>query len=388
MCLLSDELTATAAIYPWRHTAPRLMGGGLLGASTRGRPCPGTPGVPSWCPVHGQRGKYRRVSPRAPSDRAASLWPSLAKMEPGQLRETLFGRSRCYCLLRGVPKGAGDRGREGLYRAMGRSMLWVFPGLRIWVETSEERRRDKGRGWRVWWQNLSQLLLPARAAQPFVLVTPTSITPPRVDAVFNFFLIQRRPFSFPSSMSSAAALPDFTCPFRRGILCLWQHPFPQALLQLQLLHSRSRGHGGGRLLGHEPSKWHDELPGLCPRAVAWPLTLLLPWDQSLPGGARMRLKGDILVLGCHEPQAPWISAPPCEGEQISCDLASDSGVQVLRKGNLEQTEQNWCCSGPSRRPRHLWHGHSKLGWQSCMSCRTPHMQSTSLLNRKKTPLCF
>lgn len=383
MCLLSDELTATAAIYPWRHTAPRLMGGGLLGASTR-ETLPRHPRLSQLVP------RTRPARKIQANQSMGTIWPCcFAVAVPGQngagaAAGTLFGRSQCYCLLHGVPKGADDRGREGLYRAVGRSMLWACPGLRIRVETLEERRRGKGRGWRVWWQNLSQLLLTARAAHPFVLVTPTSITPPRVDAAFNFFLIQHRPFSSPLSMSSAAALPNFTCPFRREILCLWQHPFPQALLQLQL-HSHSHGHGGGHLVGHEPSKWRDELPDLCPRAVAWRLTLLLPRDQSLPGGVRMRMKGDILVLGCHEPQAQLISAPPCEGEQISGGLASESGAQVWRKGNLELTEQNWCCSDPSRRPHHLWHSHSKLGWQSCMSYHSCSLHNYLI---EKNPIVF
>lgn len=224
MCLLSDELTATAAIYPWRHTAPRLMGGGLLGAGTR-----------ETLPRHPRRS---RLVPRTrparqiqASQSTGTIWPCcFAVAVPGQNGAGAAAGNPFWSvpmLLLIAPKGAGDRGREGLYRAMGRSMLWVFPGLGIWVETSEERRRGKGRGWRVWWQNLSQLLLTARAAHPFVLVTPTSITPPRVDAVFNFFLIQRRPFSFPLSMSSAAALPNFTCPFRRGISASGSTHFPR-----------------------------------------------------------------------------------------------------------------------------------------------------------------
>lgn len=52
------------------------------------------------------------------------------------------------------------------------------------------------------------------------------------------------------------------------------------------------------------------------------------------------MKGDTLALGCHEPQAQLFSTPPCEGEQILCDLASESGVRVLWKGNLDLTEQN------------------------------------------------
>jgi len=51
------------------------------------------------------------------------------------------------------------------------------------------------------------------------------------------------------------------------------------------------------------------------------------------------MKGDMLVLGLLESQAQLFAAPPCERGQISCDLASESGVQVLRKGNLDLIEQ-------------------------------------------------
>lgn len=84
----------------------------------------------------------------------------------------------------------------------------------------------------------------------------------------------------------------------------------------------------------------------------------------------MRMKGDILALGCHEPQAQLFSTPPYEGEQILCDLASESGVRVLRKGNLDLTEQNSSTGAvhhpsrnphhPSRKPHQLQHGHPKL----------------------------
>lgn len=54
---------------------------------------------------------------------------------------------------------------------------------------------------------------------------------------------------------------------------------------------------------------------------------------------RMRMKADILVVGSHEPQAA-ISCLSLWGGQVLCDLVSESGMQVLRKGNLDLTEQN------------------------------------------------
>lgn len=271
MCLLSDELTATAAVYPWRHTAVRLMGGGLVGASSW-EPLPWHPRLPQLVPHTWQTQACQPMGTIRPHSSAVPV------LNQNGAVGTLSGWSQHCCFWHGVPKGAGDGGREGLYTAVGRYMLGVLPRLRIWVEATQERRWGKGsmRGWKVWWSNLNWRVFTAGTAHPFVMVTPVTSAIPYADAVFNFFLIQHWPFPFPLSMASAAALSYFTCTFHREILCPWQCPFPQALLHLQL-QSHSCGHWGGHLLAQEPSKGQGELPGLYP--VAW----CLPFTSSCSG---------------------------------------------------------------------------------------------------------
>lgn len=171
------------------------------------------------------------------------------------------------------------------------------------------------------------------------MVTPVTSTTPCADAVFNFFLIQHWPFSFPSFMASSPALPNFTCAFLPKdlgeILRLWQCPFPQALLHLQL-HSHSCGHWGviswcrSRLRDRACTSLHDASSSL-PRALG---PQPPRWHED-----EMGMKAGILMWSVmrHRQIFP---ATPCEGGQPSCDLLSESGVQVLRKGDLDLTEQN------------------------------------------------
>lgn len=128
---------------------------------------------------------------------------------------------------------------------------------------------------------------------------------------------------------------------------------------------------------HDPSKGQDE-----PRAIACSFPFLLLWGQSLPGEARMKMKGDTLVLGCYEPQA-HLPVPPCGGGQISCDLASESGVQVLRKGNLDVTEQN--SSTDAVQTHHVSPISASMGTPNCDGkavCCITHAVCT-IINRKK-----
>lgn len=125
MCLLSDELTATAAIYPWRHTALRLMGGGLQGAGTQ-ETLSRLPRLSQLVP------RTRPARQIQACQSTATIWPCcLAVATPGQNGAgaavgTLFWLVPMLLLIAWSPKGSCWSGEVGCVQCDGKMYAVSF----------------------------------------------------------------------------------------------------------------------------------------------------------------------------------------------------------------------------------------------------------------------